>query len=82
MAKPSAQAPGLDRLIQKLQNRQQFLESQDGREVNLGTEKTFVQGNFLHQDTEDMTEQQSAQFEIDNQEVFRWLRSFANQVKK
>lgn len=83
MAKQSRiYAPGLEKLMAKLGNRTSFLKRQDGREVDLGTEKIFVSGPFLHQDTEAMTEQESFKFEIDNRELFMWLRSFGNEVKR
>jgi hypothetical protein len=75
-------APGLDKLITKLENRQRFLQSQDGREINLGTETTFVQGPFLHQETEEMSEEESLQFELENKELFRYLRSLGNQIEQ
>ncbi len=75
------EAPGLDKLIQGLENREAFIQSQDEREIDLSREKTFVSGPFLHQGTEGMSEEQSAQFEVENKELFRWLRSFANQIK-
>ena len=72
---------GLDKLIRQTESFENFVKSMDGQEVNIESSKTFVQGKFLHQDKEDITEEQSAQFERDNPEVFRWLRSLGHQLE-
>ncbi len=75
-------APGLEKLINRLQNRERFLKSQDNQEINLGTETTFIQGAFLHRKTEEISEEDSLQFELDNKELFRFLRSLGNQIEQ
>lgn len=72
---------GLDKLIRQAESFENFVESLDGQEVDIGQSKTFVQGPFLHQDKEEISEEQSAQFERDNPELFRWLRSLGGQIE-
>lgn len=73
-------APGLDRLIAQLEKRQRFISSQDGAMIDKSTEIIVPAGPFLHQDTEEMSEMESANFEKANQLAFDYLRSIKSKI--
>ena len=61
----------LSQLINTLEMRHSFLRQLDRQEVS---SRKVVMGPFLHQNDGSMTEQESAEFESDNQEVFDQMR--------
>ena len=77
----------LEKMIQKLKVRQAIIDSLQG-EVDIKATTSFVPGPFLHQEVKDedgnlkMSEQESAQFELDNQEVFDFLRGITHQINE
>ena len=68
----------LKRLITKLNLRNAFIHSLDGKEVS---GRTAVLRPFLHQGTADTTEKDSAQFEVDNKELFDQLHKNKNDIE-
>lgn len=71
----------LDSVMDKLKSIFELVESKDGQVVNLAKERIFTQGPFLHQNTEDMSEEESAEFERKNPELFNFLRAFDDQLQ-
>ena len=72
----------LDDVIKRFRAAADLIESQDGRRIDLTKERIFVKGSpFVHQDTEKMSEEESAEFERENPELFNFLRAFNDQIR-
>ncbi len=71
---------GILDVINAMRALEDFVLSKNGTTINLGTVETFTQGSYLHQNTEEMTEEESAKEERDNPELFRFLQSFDRDI--
>lgn len=67
-------------LIKRLTLREEYVKSLNEKRV-YPHEAIFSQGPFLHQNTDDMTELESATFERDNKRVFDILQDVQNKMK-
>lgn len=72
----------LDDIIKILRKVSDLVGSKDGKSLDLAKERIFTTGTFLHQDTEDMSEEESAEFERSNPELFNFLRAFDEQIRE
>ncbi len=80
-SKTNISAPGLSKLIRGFQDRDAYIDSVVGQEINLNETRIFVQGGpYLHQDTDTMTEEESARFERENKKLFDWMRHFRSNI--
>ncbi len=70
----------LDDVIKRLRTAAELTKNQDGRVIDLAKERIFTGAPFLHQATENMTEEESAEFERKNKELFNFLRAFDDQL--
>ncbi|MHA2279288.1 MAG: hypothetical protein ACXAC5_00145 [Promethearchaeota archaeon] len=58
-----------------------IINRKQGSKVDLVKEKVFTRGGpFLHQDSQTMTEKESAEFERQNPELFAYLRALDQQL--
>lgn len=73
---------GLDDVIKRLRKASELAREKDGQIVDLVKEKIFTKGPFLHQDTEKMSEEKSAEFERENPELFNFLRAFDDKMRE
>ena len=64
---------GLKEVIKKVDRLAERVRRDDGKKMDLAKERIFVPGNFLHQDTREMSEEASAAFERENKEFFAFL---------
>jgi len=71
----------IDDIIQRLRKAQYLIESKDGTKLDLVKEKIRTNGPFLHQDTENISEEESAKFERNNAELFNWFRELDGQLE-
>lgn len=74
------EAPGLDDLIKKLEARERFLSSLSDTDVNIGQESMLAPGAFLHQSTDKSSEQESARFEQNNPQFFKYFQHIKTQM--
>lgn len=78
----------LQSLMRKLQTRQGVIDEMNGAKIDLKKTSTFVKGPYLHQDVKDgdgnllMSERESAQFELDNPELFNYLRDIKSRLDR
>lgn len=72
----------LNLLIRDMESQQKYVQSLNGQEIDLKTHRTFSQGPHLHQDGENMSEQESAKFEVDNKKIFDLLRDIENKFRE
>jgi hypothetical protein len=64
-----------------MDNRQKYLDSRNGQVIDPKQDSSVVFGGpFLHEGTESMTEQASAEFERDRPEVFNQLRKLKQEL--
>ena len=69
-------------VIKRLQRVSEKVQSLDAQKIDLVKENSFVKGGpFLHQDTDEMSEEESAKFERSNQELFDFLRSLDEDLR-
>ena len=77
---------GIDSLKQKLLKRMAVIRSLECIVEIDPKNSGFVPGSFLHQDMKDedgnivITEKESAQFEVDNPDIFNFLRNINHRV--
>lgn len=72
----------LDDVIDRLRRTLELAEDRDGEVIDLTLERSFVKGGpFLHQDSESMSEEESAEFERSNKELFDFLRAFDDKLR-
>lgn len=71
----------LDDVIKRLRTVSELVNSKNGKTIDLVKERIFTKEPFLHQDTEDMSEEESAEFERSNPELFNFLRAFDDQIR-
>lgn len=62
---------GLQQLLSKLRLRESFIDQLNGQEVS---KRRVILTPFLHQGSENSSEQESAQFERENQDLFDQMR--------
>ena len=72
---------GLDDVIRRLRKVSELIGSKNGQTLDLVKERIFTKGPFLHQTTEETSEEESAKFERDNKELFNFLRAFDDQLR-
>jgi len=73
--------PGLDDIIKGLRIAEKLTKSKDGQIIDLSKERIFTKGVFVHQATDNMSEEESAAFERNNPELFNFLRAFEDQMR-
>ena len=71
----------IDDIIKRLNKVADLVNSKNGQTIDLAKERIFTKGIFLHQDTESMSEEESAEFERENTELFNFLRAFDDQIR-
>lgn len=71
----------LNELTKKLEHVHHLLDSLNNQTVDLENTKTFVQGPFLHQNTEESTEENSANFEKKYKQLFDYLRDLKLKIE-
>lgn len=69
---------GLDKLKKNIGDVKEYLTDLDGKEMDLGKEKIFLQGGnrYLH------TSRESAEFELNNQMFFDFIRSISEDIER
>ena len=72
----------IDDVIKKFSKVSNLVREKDGQVIDLSREQTFVKGLFLHQDTDGMSEEKSAEFERENKELFNFLLDFNDQIRE
>lgn len=72
----------LDDIIKKLRRASELVGGKDGQRIDLVKERIFTGSPFLHQATENMSEEESAEFERNNPELFNFLREFNDQLRE
>ena len=72
--------------IKDIQNRihkaVDLVQRYDGQVIDLKKEVIFTKEPFLHQSTETQTEEESANFERENPELFSFLRKIKEELKQ
>lgn len=71
----------LDDVIKRLRIVTELVEKKNGQTIDLVKERIFTKEPFLHQATEKMSEEESAEFERKNTELFNFLRAFDDQLR-
>ncbi|KKK81370.1 hypothetical protein LCGC14_2814140 [marine sediment metagenome] len=72
----------LDDIINRMRAATELIRRKNGQRIDLTKEKMFIKGSpFLHQATEEKSEEESAEFERSNRELFNFLRTFDNQLR-
>lgn len=71
----------IDDIIKRLNKVSELVNSKNGQTIDLVKERIFTKGPFLHQDTEETSEDDSAKFERDNTELFNFLRALDDQIR-
>lgn len=75
MSKNSIDTSGLKDLINQLTEMREKISKKRGT-VDVEKEKFLIKGGpFLHQNTKEMTEKESAAFERENKKLFDYLRA-------
>lgn len=65
----------LEQLLKHMDDRQKYLDSRNGQVIDPKQDRSVIFGGpFLHEGTESITEQESAEFERDSPETFKQLR--------
>lgn len=77
MNDPSQQILDLRKRVEKAI---QIINDLDGKKIDLSKQSTFIRGAYLHQDTDEVTEEESAAFERENPELFNFLRSIDDEI--
>lgn len=72
----------LNLLIRDMESQQKYVQGLNGQEIDLKNYTTFTQGPHLHQDGENMSEQESAKFEVDNKKIFDLLRDIETKFRE
>lgn len=72
--------PEIKELIDSLKRVETISRELDGETIDLAKERIFTKGVFLHQDTENMTEEESARFERENKKIFDFLRMLDDRI--
>lgn len=72
----------LDDIIKRLRKVSELVGERDGQIIDLVKEKIFTKGPFLHQNTEEKSEAESAKFERDNPELFNFLCAFDDKMRE
>ena len=70
----------IQKLIKRLQDRQRRISFMDGTSITQ-KDRIILHGPYLHQDTENMSEIESAKFERDNKLLFDTLRMVREEIK-
>ncbi|KKM19049.1 hypothetical protein LCGC14_1659590 [marine sediment metagenome] len=65
----------LDDLIRKLETRERYLSSIDNTDYDNKQDNTVVPGPLLHESSENASEKESAQFELDHPEIISLFQS-------
>lgn len=73
----------LDDVIERFNAVSELIRRKDGQRIDLSKEEIFIKGSaFLHQKTEEKSEEENARFERDNKELFNFLRAFDDQIRE
>jgi len=82
MGRSSLDTTGIDDIKKRLEKAAEIISRKQGARIDLKKEKIFTKGgSFLHQSTASMSEEESAQFERDNPELFAYLLALNEQMK-
>lgn len=73
MPKPAKGIEFINELIDCIDKERNYFDSLNGKKIDTSKEKTFSPGPFLHESTDELSETESAQFELDNKKAFGWL---------
>ena len=73
---------GLEGLIKKVDKLKEYLQSQNGKTVNLSKQRIFVSGPYLHQDSAMMTKEESLRIEQENPGLFAFRRAINDNIRK
>jgi len=71
-----------DELVQKFDGMFKYIESLDGKKFDEKSVLSLPSGSFLHQTTEHMTEQESAEFEQNNKSIFNIIMDINGNITK
>lgn len=72
----------IDDIANQVQKVYDLIRAQDSKKINSLQKRMFVKGgHFLHQDTDKISEEESARFERENPELFNFLRSLDDQLR-
>ena len=71
----------LDNLITKLQDRERELDAVNNTTYDATQDSVVIPGTFLHQSTDEASEQESAMFERGNPEVMRLFQSLKQRLE-
>ena len=72
---------GLKKLLQKAERYQQEVDNLNGQTIDTRY-IDFYSGPVLHQGNDNMSEQESAQFELDNPEIVAYLQSLKEKLNR
>lgn len=70
----------IDDLSKSLEQSAKYLESVIG-DIDMSKEDVVLPGPILHQSSEQMTEKESAQYELDNPELSRFFHMLDHQLQ-
>jgi len=71
---------GISKIKAATNELENFITSLNGKKIDLSKEKNFSQGPYLHQDSENITEKESAAYERENKQVFDFIQSIKTQI--
>ncbi len=72
----------LDNLKKSIEDYVESIMDLDGQEIDLTKASIFRKDTFLHKDTEDITEEESAAFERENPLLFAFLVALEEKINK
>lgn len=80
MTRSKIDKSGINDIKKRLEKAAEIISRKNGTRVDLKKERIFTKGPFLHQNTSETNEEESAQFERDNPELFGYLRALDDQL--
>lgn len=72
----------LSKLQKQVENWDKEVTQLNGRVIDLKREPAMISGPILHQDSDQMTEEESAKYERDNPELVRFLQSLKEKLDR
>ncbi len=72
---------GLSELIKKVGDRDRFVRGQDGKQIH-SSQTAYVLPPYLHQDSERMTQEQSADFERKHPAAFNFILNLQRELSR
>ena len=67
--------------IERVEDIISYIDSLDGQEIKADNKDFIEGGSFIHQDTEESTAEESADFEKNNPEIFKKIRAIIQKIE-